>query len=324
LVLALGRFDVGKLSRQQKQAYLDQLAARHRDDPDSGVHAAATWVLRNWQAGQVTSLSDGPGESSPPEGRNWFVNSQGQTFAVINGPVDFLMGEKLGTTEPQTVTLSHRFALATQEVTVEQFQRFRSGQAANASVSPTPDCPMTELSWYDATAYCNWLNEREGVPPDQRCYEPNEQQEYAAGMKIAADYLQRIGYRLPTEAEWEFACRANTTSRFGFGEPTELVGNYAWYMANSESRLWPVGTKMPNRFGMFDMHGNAWEWCQSVWEEAPSSRIDATVNDSDVRVLRGGSFNLLASIVHSALRFPMAPSSPHYDYGFRVARTVRK
>jgi formylglycine-generating enzyme required for sulfatase activity len=326
LVLALGRFDVGRFSRQQRQAYLDQLAALDRDNPDCGVHGAAAWVSRNWQSEQVASLSDGPGESSPPQSRNWFVNSQGQTFAVIDGTINFLMGDKLGensgTAEPQTVTLSHRFAVATQEVTVEQFQRFRSGQAANASVSPTPDCPMTELSWYDAVAYCNWLSEREGVPPDQRCYEPNERQEYAAGMQIAADYLQRTGYRLPTEAEWEFACRANTTSRFGFGEPTELVGNYAWYMANSESRLWPVGTKMPNGFGMFDMHGNAWEWCQSVWEVTQSSRIDATVNDSDVRVLRGGSFNLLASTVRSALRYNKAPSSRHYDYGFRPARTL--
>jgi serine/threonine protein kinase/formylglycine-generating enzyme required for sulfatase activity len=323
LVLALGRFDVGKLSRQQRQAYLEQLMALYRDDPESCVHGAAEWVLGNWQSKQVASLGDGPGESSLRKGRNWFVNSQGQTFAVINGPVEFVMGDKLVSTEPKSVKLSYEFAVATQEVTVEQFLRFRSDQSVDASFAPTPDCPMTVMSWYDAAAYCNWLSERERIPPDQRCYEPNKQQEYAAGMKIAADYQQRTGYRLPTEAEWEFACRANTTSSYGFGEPEELVRNYAWYMANSDSRLWRVGAKMPNNLGMFDMHGNAWEWCQSVWEGAQSGQFDMTINDSDVRVLRGGSFNLPAATVRSALRFKIAPSSRHYDYGFRVARTMR-
>ncbi|HET6881413.1 MAG TPA: SUMF1/EgtB/PvdO family nonheme iron enzyme [Pirellulales bacterium] len=327
LILALGRFDLGKLSRQQRQAYMDQLSACYRDDPDSGVHAAAEWALRNWQPEQGASLSDGePAGTSPPKSREWFVNSQGQTFAVINGPVEFLMGDTVGdkpvTTDPTSVTLSHRFALATHEVTVEQFQRFRSAQIVNASLAPKPDCPMTVLSWYDAAAYCNWLSEREGIPADQRCYEPNEQHEYAAGMKIAADYLRRTGYRLPTEAEWEFACRANTTSGFGFGEPEELVKNYAWYMANSESRLWPVGMKMPNSLGMFDMHGSAWEWCQSVWNTAPNGPSDVTVQDSDRRVLRGGSFNLLAATLRSSLHFNIAPSSHHYDYGFRPVRTL--
>lgn len=181
---------------------------------------------------------------------------------------------------------------------------------------------MTALSWFDAVAYCNWLNEREEIPPDQRCYEPNEKQEYAAGMKVAADYLQRTGYRLPTEAEWECACRANTTSAYGFGEPEELVTNYAWYLANSESRLWPVGAKMPNSWGVFDMHANAWEWCQGIWEATPNGPFDTAVKDSDVRVLRGGSFNLLASTVRSTLRFDIRPTARHYDYGFRVVRTL--
>lgn len=327
LILAWGRFDVGKLSAQQRQAYLDELAPLFRDDPESGVHGAVEWALGNWRSEQVTAPrvtgpSDGAEASSPSQGRNWFVNSQGQTFAVIKGPVHFLMGDKQGTNAPKSVSLTYNFAVATDEVTVRQFQRFRDDQPVDPSVAPTPDCPMTFLSWYDAVAYCNWLSEREGIPPEQRCYEPNEKQEYAAGMKIAADYLQRTGYRLPTEAEWECACRANTTSSYGFGEPEELVRNYAWYMANSESRLWPVGAKMPNRWGIFDMHAGAWEWCQSVWQAAQSGPSDATVMDSDVRVLRGGSFNLLASTVRSSLRFEIRPTARHYDYGFRAARTL--
>ena len=114
-------------------------------------------------------------------------------------------------------------------------------------------------------AYCNWLSEQEGIPKDQWCYEPNDKGEYAEGMKIPADFLQRTGYRLPTEAEWEYACRAGTTSAFGFGEPEELLDRYAWYISNSKNRMWPVGLLKPNGLGLFDMHGNAWEWCHDLW-----------------------------------------------------------
>ena len=322
LILALGRFDVGKLSGQQRQAYLDQLAAIYRDDPEPGVHGAAEWGLSNWRSERVTARGNSGGASSPPPGRNWFVNSQGQTFTVIKGPVRFLMSDTQRRAAPNPVTVSYDFAVAAQEVTVEQFLRFRGDQTVDPSVAPSRDCPMTILSWYDAAAYCNWLSEREGIPPDEHCYEPNEKQEYAEGMKVAANYLLRTGYRLPTEAEWECACRAGTTSTFGFGEPEELVRNYAWHMTNSESRLWPVGAKMPNAWGLFDMHGNAWEWCQSVWGAATGSPSDSTVMNSGTRVLRGGAFGLTAQTVKSACRFERPPTSDHYDYGLRLVRTL--
>ena len=102
--------------------------------------------------------------------------------------------------------------MATHEVTVEQFQKFRSDHKYDARYAPQPDCPVNMVSWYDAVAYCNWLNEQEDIPKDQWCYEPNDKGEYAEGMKIAADFLSRTGYRLPTDEEWEFVCRAGTTS----------------------------------------------------------------------------------------------------------------
>ena len=139
-------------------------------------------------------------------------------------------------------------------------------------------------------------------------------------MKIAADYLERSGYRLPTEEELEFVCRANSTSSYGFGEPVELLTRYAWYVANSEGQMWPVGTKLPNGLGVFDMHGNAWEWCHNLYR-ASEGQPDVVVQHDEFRLLRGGSFSHLSSIVRSAFRLNNLPVARASTYGFRPSRT---
>jgi formylglycine-generating enzyme required for sulfatase activity len=166
-------------------------------------------------------------------------------------------------TERHQQRLGHHFAISSEDVTVEQFQRFRPEYKPGISVyAPTKDCTVIHVSWFDAAEYCNWLSKREGIPEAQWCYEPNKEGKYAVGMKIKAGYLGLKGYRLPTEAEWEYACRAGSTVGYSFGEPAELLERYGWFDVNSLGKSHAVGTLKPNDLGLFDMHGNVWQWTQ--------------------------------------------------------------
>jgi formylglycine-generating enzyme required for sulfatase activity len=266
---------------------------------------------------------------------------------VIEGPVEFCMGssptdpERAAWNEPlRRMTIPRRFSIAAKEVTVEQFQRFlktnpQFGHAPSflGGFSPNPDGPWIGPEWYGAAAYCNWLSEKEGLPRDQWCYLPNEGGTYAEGMSIPANVLERMGYRLPTEAEWEYACRAGTVTSRYYGASSELLGKYARYQANSREHAWAGGGLVPNDLGLFDMLGNVYEWCQDR-STAPrketkgiySDTIDngERVIDKNPRLLRGGAFYGLPSGVRSAVRNWIVPSDRATAvYGFRLARTCQ-
>ena len=149
-------------------------------------------------------------------------------------------------------------------------------------------------------------------------------------MSIPADVLERTGYRLPTDAEWEFTCRSGAVTSRYFGLSIELLGKYAWYQANSKDHAWTCGSLFSNDLGLFDMLGNTYEWCQDSWNVSKPVKkgicndvinISESVIDGNPRLLRGGTFNNQPGNVRSANRYRNAPSDRDSDYGFRLSRT---
>ncbi len=348
LILALGTYDPDGLSSGEREPLIGKLLDLYKNDPDAGIHGAAEWALRQWKQQDTLKAADAELIKLKERGdRRWFINSQGQTFAVIEGPVEFTMGsppaepERLSVLAPRPVTIPRRFAIAAKEVTVAQFQRFLKQAGITEGrylvspnflnkFSPDADGPWIGPDWYTAAHYCNWLSEQEGLPRDQWCYLPASGGGYAEGMTIPADVLKRKGYRLPTEAEWEYACRAGTITARYYGISLELLGAYARYQANSGEHAWPGGSLLPNDLGLFDMLGNVFEWCQDSEGASRAGRKAALRDDINIlesildkhpRFLRGGSFYSQAALVRSACRSRFAPASRVASYGFRPSRT---
>ena len=197
-----------------------------------------------------------------------------------------------------TVTISKPFWLGETEVTQSQWQAVTGN---NLSFFKGDSLPVEWVSWHHAMAFCEKLNElkRDSLP---------------------AGYH----YTLPTEAQWEYACRAGAQTRFYYGDDSgyNQLGQYAWYSSNSGSKTHVVGEKLPNAWGLYDMHGNVWEWCSDWWR---GSYKGGSVSDpqgpesGEYRVLRGGAWGNPARVCRSANRIGSGADTASSYLGFRVA-----
>jgi len=225
----------------------------------------------------------------------------------------FMMGDKDEVDAPPHEVLVGSFAMDRNLVTQEQFQKL---MGTNPSRWKGDKHPVEQLRWSDAVRFCNKRSEAEGLQP---CYDLNT-------MKCN---FEANGYRLPTEAEWEYACRAGTTTSFFFGDDPAKLGEYAWFEKNSGGRPRPVGQKQPNPWGLYDMVGNVWEWCNDFYkvdyyQESPRENPRGP-GEGQNKVLRGGAWRFSAENSRSGYRYNESPGYSDvcfgYDiYGFRCVR----
>ena len=205
--------------------------------------------------------------------------------------------------EQVTVTLTKPFGLGKTEVTQGQWQKVMGTEPweGQSFVQADKDCPTSCVDWNDATAFCQRLTDTD----------------HTNGELPAGE-----GYRLPTEAEWEYACRAGTITAFSFGNDEQQLGNYGWFSGNVFSYPHAVGMKKPNPWGLYDMHGNVMEWCSDWYDRKLSGGTDPVgPGGGSRRVLRGGSWGIFPDSCRSASRHYVVPSYRLYNLGFRVARS---
>jgi hypothetical protein len=197
--------------------------------------------------------------------------------------------------QPQHSVRVSPFQMMSVPVTRQQYALFdpnheREHHEELAKRSPQPECPAIDVSWYDAWCFARWLG---------------------------------ANYRLPTEAEWEYACRAGTTTEYSFGDDEKLLAEHGWFDENSGGQMQPVGAKKPNRWGLCDMHGNVWEWCADWFDihyyaKSPPDDPTGPLGGS-YRVRRGGCWRFSARYCRSAYRDGSTPANRDYNLGFRVA-----
>jgi formylglycine-generating enzyme required for sulfatase activity len=241
----------------------------------------------------------------------------------------FMMGSPAGEgsddERPQhEVTISGAFYLGVLPVTQAQYEGLigknpshfsatGSGKAKVATMD-TSCFPVETVSFWDAAFFCNGLSNAEGFDPY-----------YKIEAVVVDEILGGSGYRLPSEAEWEYACRAGTTSPYGFDGRDEELARYAWFCENSADRTHAAGEKLPNSFGIHDMHGNVMEWTSDGHEGDYYSRSPATdprgpSSLRSPRVLRGGCWYFAAEDCRSASRFNLSQQRRRQYMGFRIAR----
>jgi formylglycine-generating enzyme required for sulfatase activity len=355
LLLSLGEFGESAISGGARRDMIARLQQTYRTADDPGLHGAVEWLLRRWgqsrwlertdrawaadnaqRAKRRERIRQGLASVAGAGKPQWYITGRAQTMVVLPGPGEFQMGSpptEAGRMQREAAhprRLGRTFAIATRPVTVEQFLQFRKGHAQwlLKAVAPSGDCPVHAVTWFDAAEYCNWLSEQEGIAAEQWCYE-TDRSGRVTGLKEG--YLGLAGYRLPTEGEWEYACRAGAVTGRSYGDSEGLLGKYGWHRKTADGRSWPVGSLKPNDYGLFDMHGNVYCWCQDRYRNYPANQDGRVTQDTEdapsidragSRVLRGGSWNSSARNCRSACRGFNVPGSRVNNFGFRVASSA--
>ena len=239
----------------------------------------------------------------------------------------FKMGSKNSDTsaeldeQKEHSVILNTFEISKFEVTVWEWKQFIKANKMKMPIKPSwgwqDNYPINGITWNEAIAYCNWLSTKEKLQP---CYSKK-------GPNFVCNFKAN-GYRLPTEAEWEFAAKGGTNSKGFRYSGSDKLEDVAWYKAYSNGQPHTVGTKLPNELGIYDMSGNVWEWCWD-WYNKDFYKLEKGDNPKgpemgERRTVRGGSWDSKSNYVRPANRISTIPSKTHEFYGFRIARTISK
>ena len=338
MIIALGDLDLDSFDLQTKSKWSSDFLDMYQKNPDAGLHGALDWLLRKrWGLGKECDLVVESLKSKTVPGNKWLVNSMGQTFVILDGPFKFQMGSPVDEPLRYEAERIHErliprsIAVGQKEVTISDFLALMPEQRYTGKYSKTSDSPMICISWYDCARYCNLLTERE-FSKDDCVYLPNEKGSYEEGMRIVNEPLKKKGYRMSTEAEFEFFHRAGSSTMFNQGSDIRLTDRYGFYIANSKNQTWPVGTLRPNEFGLFDTGGNVFEWCLESYDPYPNLNIsdeDAFMNTQNKKIMtsipramRSGCFYNQISSLRSADRNGAKPDDRSNSRGLRLVRSL--
>jgi formylglycine-generating enzyme required for sulfatase activity len=253
-------------------------------------HAIRNLFAAALAVGVLSSCGRQTGETQPA-GTQVTQTASGLAMVSIP-PGQFIMGSNEGAsdTKPAHPVKVDGFLVDQYEITQQVYEKVTG---TNPARRKNPANPVEQVTWSAAVKFCNARSLQEGLKP---CYDTNT---WACNFSAS-------GYRLPTEAEWEYACRAGSSTRFYFGDDADALKSFAWFEGNSQSKPHPAGQRKPNAWGLYDLAGNVWEWCNDFYgakyyRESPADNPRGP-QQGEKRVLRGGAWSSSAGNCTSWVR----------------------
>ena len=358
LLLTLGEFVLEEIPESRRETLLGQLSDWYRNDPSSGVHGAAGWLLREWGQADIAREVDQTAVPYSPE-REWFtlaievtpksnsplgslVGSKKKTFYytfIVFPAGDYTIGSVAG--EPDRnkdetrhpVKLTRPFALLDREITFEELIAFSPeyfGYMQQLDAQPA-DAGFAS-HWYDSVGYCRWLGEQLGLPETDQAYaDPAklDKEKYPREPNPSANWaprnwpidLGRRGFRLPTESEWEVASRSGARTSYGYGSDVSLLERFGWFQENSGKQVHPPRKRRPSVRGLYDLHGNLIEWTHDWYGDYNAETLTDPLGrkGGSSRVGRGGGWGFVAALCRVASRGSSVPAVRSGSNGFRLA-----
>ena len=322
LLLILGDYARENIPKS-KSSLISRLEDIYAHDPSAGVHSAAGWLLRRWgEPGKVRRIDETVTPYDPSGFREWYVEKFDATeespnaveapsdslylTMIVFQPEELVGSSSIKVDEKQSMDKrplkrAEALAVCDRELTYQQYQMKSGSVVRTSEKEESLDLPAVGINWLDSVNFCNWLNERSQISPESQ---PVSQNDTNGRWQINT---QRPGFRPLTAEEWKFVCASGCDTAYSFGSDVSLLSQYAWYVENSQGTVKPGGELRPNCKGLFDMHGNLFEWC---FDPAPTENL---------RIRLGGGWDYSSRSCYIDANYHSLATDNGSYVGFRVA-----